>query len=492
MTRGLSKSRLLAGLQCHRLLWWKVHEPGAEELVPEPEQQRIFDRGTEVGERARDYVPGGVLIESEGGDLGAMVRATQEAMEAGAPVIYEAAFSVDGVYVAVDILQRVDDGWCIIEVKSGTRVKDVHFQDVAVQIHVLERAGMRISGAEVMVLNRDCAAPRLEDLFSRHDVMQEARRHVPSMAMWAKEQIRMLGESNPTVETGGHCSSPYRCPFWDRCHESLPEHHVSSLYAARDRAPQWERQGIRLIEDIPDDVSLSPVQRRQVRAIRAGHMVVEKEPLARELASHPRPWGYLDFETIGLPIPRWDGCHPYDQVPTQFVYYERDGQAETHCDEWLVADDRDPRPELARHLVEACRGAAVVFAWYAAFEKRVISALARNVPELSAELLDLNRRIVDLLPVVRNHVYDPGFGGSFSLKYVLPTLVPELSYKGLKITNGVEASMLLEELMFAGGEWTDAERAAERKALEDYCRLDTFGMVELHDRLLELASEPRA
>ena len=322
MTRGLSKSRLLAGLQCHRLLWWKVHEPGAEELVPEPEQQRIFDRGTEGGERARDYVPGGVLIESEGGDLGAMVRATQEAMEAGAPVIYEAAFSVDGVYVAVDILQRVDDGWCIIEVKSGTRVKDVHFQDVAVQIHVLERAGMRISGAEVMVLNRDCAAPRLEDLFSRHDVMQEARRHVPSMAMWAKEQIRMLGESNPTVETGGHCSSPYRCPFWDRCHESLPEHHVSSLYAARDRAPQWERQGIRLIEDIPDDVSLSPVQRRQVRAIRAGHMVVEKEPLARELASHPRPWGYLDFETIGLPIPRWDGCHPYDQVPTQFVYYE--------------------------------------------------------------------------------------------------------------------------------------------------------------------------
>ncbi len=29
----LSKSRFVAGCQCHKLLWWRVHEPKAKELL---------------------------------------------------------------------------------------------------------------------------------------------------------------------------------------------------------------------------------------------------------------------------------------------------------------------------------------------------------------------------------------------------------------------------------------------------------------------------
>ena len=43
--RPLTKSQFVAGVQCHKLLWWRVHEPNAPELVPTPDQQARFDAG---------------------------------------------------------------------------------------------------------------------------------------------------------------------------------------------------------------------------------------------------------------------------------------------------------------------------------------------------------------------------------------------------------------------------------------------------------------
>jgi len=37
---GLSKSRVIAGLQCHKLLWWMVHEPEAPELQADDQTRR--------------------------------------------------------------------------------------------------------------------------------------------------------------------------------------------------------------------------------------------------------------------------------------------------------------------------------------------------------------------------------------------------------------------------------------------------------------------
>ena len=54
---GLSKSRYTAGLQCHKQLWWRVHEPEAPELVPDAGTQRLFDTGLHVGEVARTTSP---------------------------------------------------------------------------------------------------------------------------------------------------------------------------------------------------------------------------------------------------------------------------------------------------------------------------------------------------------------------------------------------------------------------------------------------------
>jgi len=50
--------------------------------------------------------------------------------------------------------------------------------------------------------------------------------------------------------------------------------------------------------------------------------------------------------------------------------------------------------------------------------------------------MKLTERLVDLLRIIQDGYYHPDFGGSFSIKVVLPVLVPELRYDGLAIGNG--------------------------------------------------------
>src|SRR5713101_810782 len=103
----LSKSRYLSGLQCHKQLWWRVHEPEAPELSHTPGQQNLFAQGREVGERARGYVSGGELIDLPVYQHDNKVAATRAALQRHLPAIYEAWFFADETYVGVAILEDV-------------------------------------------------------------------------------------------------------------------------------------------------------------------------------------------------------------------------------------------------------------------------------------------------------------------------------------------------------------------------------------------------
>jgi len=225
----LSKSKFTQGLGCHRALWWAVHEPDASASEREvgPALQAIFDQGTRVGELARAHVPGGRLIDFPYTESEKRIEATRTAIERGARVIYEAAFREDDVFVAVDILHRANvkgrGGWTLTEVKSTTKVKDEHVPDAAVQMHVLQRAGLPITRVEIMHLNRECRYPDLSNLFTRSDVTEEVRDYLPSVQPEVKAQLVMLRrEWPPAIEPGAHCSAPYECPFMNRCWPPLP------------------------------------------------------------------------------------------------------------------------------------------------------------------------------------------------------------------------------------------------------------------------------
>ena len=486
----LSKSRLIAGLQCHKQLWWRVHEPHTPELVAPPERQAVFDQGRRVGERAREEFPGGVLVDARHRDFTGRLEQTRAALEAGAPAIFEASFLEDDVFVAVDVLERTPQGWALVEVKSSTKMKPQYLPDVAVQTRVVRRAGLNIERVEVMHLNRECRFPNLRTLFARDDVTEDVETLLPELSGTVAAQLRMLNEPCPEVPVGRHCETPYPCPFLERCWPAVPEHHVSTLYHIGRKAADLEARAYSTIHQLPHDLDLPRIADRQRRAVQGDRLIVESS-LREALVALRRPYAVLDFETVQLAIPIWNGCRPYDQVPAQFSCHVVSGPGAIAHHAWLVDGPGDPRPELAARVVDACRHAQVVVAYSAPFEAGVLSDLADSVPEYAASLADIKARLIDALPLVRDYVYHPAFGGSFSLKAVLPALVSGMTYDTLDIAGGRTATLELQRLMFEGDTLSADEREQARNALLRYCALDTLGVVRLLERLEALVDAER-
>ncbi|MFL5302212.1 MAG: DUF2779 domain-containing protein [Anaeromyxobacteraceae bacterium] len=246
-------------------------------------------------------------------------------------------------------------------------------------------------------------------------------------------------------------------------------------------------KGWETIAELPDDVVLLPAAARQVRSVRSGRLVVEGT-LAEALATIVAPVAYLDFESVNPPVPAWAGCHPYQHVPVQMSCHVVGPTGGIEHLEHLAEKGGDPRPALAAAVVRACGSARTVVAYHARFEQACLEHLAEAVPEHRDALLAICDRLVDLLPVVRDHVYHPRFGGSFGLKSVLPALVPGAGYDDLAIGDGDTASATLEGLLLSPDAQPGEDCQRLRRELLAYCERDTLAMVRLVERLEGLSA----
>ena len=482
----LSKSRFVAGVQCPKLLWWKVHEPDAVELQPDEVLQDRFDQGQAVGELATTLFPGGVLIDLPHDAVEERISQTREAIGGDAPAIFEACFLENNTFVAADILERRPSGFHLIEVKSSNSQKPEHIPDVAVQLHVLRRAGIDVRRASVMHLNTDFRSPDRGDRFRTCDVTSEAKAYEHGVATALDQQMEALRGSLPEVSIGVRCHQPRACPFRERCWPKDRDH-INKLYnVGPEKAAKYMALGVNQISEIPTSQKLPEAARRQVKALQEDGMIVEPG-LAKALNEFSGALGFLDFETIARAIPVWPGLGPWGQATAQFSYHEAQPDGTYSHVGWLAEGPEDARPELARAMIEATQGAEKIV-MYSSFERRCIRELRQAVPELRPELVDLEDKLIDLLPVLRNHVYHPDFRGSFSIKYVLQPLVPELSYDDLVIVDGLVASVEIARLLFVAGRIPSDERDRIRQDLLDYCERDTWAMVKLLESLHALAS----
>src|SRR5437667_3262637 len=336
MTFRLSKSRFTSGLQCHKKLWWEVHEPDAIELQPDKVLQDLFDQGRQVGEAARARYPGGVLIDLPHHAGAERVAATQKALDAGAPAIFEATFIADGTFVAIDVLEKQGDGYRLTEVKSSTSQKDEHIPDVAIQARVAAACGVQITAAAVLHLNKQFRHPGSGDLFARTDVTAPVAAFLPQVPDEIARQREMLAGPLPDVPVGLHCFEPRECPFMDRCWPDTPDHirHLAGVGPKRTAA--YLARGLTSIGDLPAKAKLTFTQRRQLKAMAENRLIVEPTP-ARELAPFGFPLsqrvrgtggedsrlGCLDFETIARAIPVWPVMAPWQQAAAPFRYHQR-------------------------------------------------------------------------------------------------------------------------------------------------------------------------
>jgi hypothetical protein len=298
----------------------------------------------------------------------------------------------------------------------------------------------------------------------------------------------MLQGSLPEVEPGPHCTSPYVCPFLARCNVPLPEHSIEDLHRiSAKKLAELRDNGIETVDQIPNDFPLNGIQERHRAAVLHNEMRVEPG-LRQALGAYRYPIAMLDFETIAPALPIWKGCSPFGKVPVQFSVHMLGENGEVTHHTYLAEGKGDPRPGVAEALAKALDGAATVLAWNAPFEKECLSILAESSPSHASALLEAREKVEDLLVVVRDNLYHPGFRGSFSIKNVVPALLPEMAYDGLEVSDGQIASSLLERLLCRPTELSTAARKTLRTELEAYCTHDTAVMVELFRFLKDAAS----
>lgn len=486
----LSKSKFCAGVQCLKRLYLQVHQP---ELARESDaaSMAIIEQGREVGLLARQLFPRGVEV-GNWGNLDRAIHATRELIaNPEIPALFEAAFERDGVVVRVDVLHRRMDGrWRLIEVKSSASLKEEHLDDVGIQYRVLSRCGLDVGSCCLAHVNHSYVfrggSVDPWRFFRIRNVTRQVAKLQPKLTFQLRSEFTVLAmQQPPEIAPGRHCTDPVTCEFYERCNHPIPDDHVVRLPRIHASAmDELEEMGIESIREIPDDFELSEIQRRAATCVQTGEPWYSPE-LRLVLDGLTYPLYFADFETVNPAIPPFAGMRPYDHLPFQWsVHVQRRPGAEIEHYEFLATDASDPRRDFVSSLCDALgeSGSIVV---YSSFESQRLSELASWFPESADRVNAIKARLFDLLPIVREHTYHPAYAGSYSIKSVLPALVPEMTYDGMEVANGQDAGLAWESLVRGGLRCGEHERV--RKALLDYCGQDTLAMVRLVDRLRILA-----
>ncbi len=408
---------------------------------------------------------------------------TRAEIEKGTETIYEAAFSHNGVFVKVDILHKSPDGWDIYEVKSSTGIKYVHLDDIAVQYYVVSGSGLPVIGAHLVHINNQYVrngAIEPAKLFTLADVTPAAEEKQDFVGQSLLKMQAMLGGSIPDIGIGPYCKDPYPCDFQGHCWQHIPENSVFDLRRKGVNKHELYHRGIVEMKDIPLDI-LNKAQKIQVMAFINESEVIDKNAIAEFLNTLFYPIAFLDFETVFTTIPLFDGTRPYQQVPFQFsLHLQESERSELKHFEFLAGQRVDPRRELAERLLEMVPSEACIVT-YTDFETKRLRDLAAWFPEYEERIERLIENIRDLsAPFKRMDYYHWKMNDSYSIKTVLPHLVPEMGYDGMEISDG---GMAIDAYLRMRSSGDPAEIAGIRKALLEYCKLDTMAMVKILDRL---------
>jgi hypothetical protein len=489
-TIHLSKSAFTRGLQCHKSLYLKKHHPELEDPVSEA-QQAVFSGGTRVGLLAQQLFPGGI-------DLGDFIpdnfqkafSETELLLSRDQVVIYEAGFKTDNLLCFIDILTKKDGRYQAYEVKGSSSVKDIYLWDTAFQYHVMTSAGIVPEDIFVIYLNTSYVKQGeldVKQLFTIESVKDRILPLIPQV----KEQVRLMNAmlanvTPPAIDIGPHCSTPYGCSFTGHCWKHLPKDSLFSYKGLKSQT-QWSlyKQGVYKVEDIPETLPLNRQEQLVVYTQKNQTTHINREAIRNFLSNLNYPLYFLDFETLFMvSIPIYDNSSPFQQIPFQYsLHIKNEPHAEVVHKQFLAQADPyvDPREAFIRQLIDELGTSGDILVYNATFEKGRLKEIQRQMPQFATAIDPILRRVVDLMkPFQSRHYYTPEMKGSFSIKKVLPALVPGLSYEGMDIADGGAASQAFMSLF----DETDAQTITKtRNDLLKYCGLDTWAMVEIVRKL---------
>jgi hypothetical protein len=466
MNNILTKTDFLKYLEAPRHLW-AFRNNKLDEQKEDLYQQHLLKQGYEVEELAEKYLKTFPGLEK-------LLQPTSQ----------DANFEA-----RTDMLIKNPETklWDMYEIKSTTRLDKIHKKDATYQYLVFKK-NYDLGTVNIVHLSKDYVRNgdiNLKELFVVSDISEEVENLKDEVHNLRYEALEVLNIEDPSEIL--ECIKPKDCPCLSICHPNLPNYSIydiNNLTGNEKKIRELVSLGIRNILDVPSSFRLSAKQRHQVTVAQNGEIEINDELLKESFSKIEYPIYYIDYESFNSAIPMYDGYKPYYQIPFQWsLHIKREEKGNVEHYEFLETKAIDPIPnfliELKKHLDD--NGSIVV--WHKSFECTLNKKMGEIHPEFKNFCENMNSRIFDLMDIFRDQIYsDPECKGSYSIKNVLPVLVPGLSYNVLEISNGSVAMTSWYDMVY--GNLKKEEKEKIRKNLLKYCELDTFAMVEIMRRLL--------
>ncbi len=422
--------------------------------------QHLIKQGYEVEKLAREYVKKYISQNCE----------------------FQKIYQTDDLYSRADIVVGSD----IYEVKSVTEIKQEQKNDILFQYYTASNTLEKdIKDIYVIYLNKDYIRGEnldLKELFVVEKMTEYAQKHYSRVEGLIAEALMITSK---TENTGlMECYKPDNCPCKSLCFPKLPQYSIYDISRISEKKIQMLKDmDILDIKNVPSNFELSPKQQLQVKAAKQNTCIIDELAVRQDIEELAYPLYFLDYETYSWALPQFKGHRPYQYVVFQYsLHVKRTPESNLEHYEYLSTSQDDPMKEIPSQLQKEIGKTGSILTWNKSFEMGRNKEMGQIYPEYEDFFLMVNSRVRDLGDIFSKQMYiDPKFKGSWSIKEVLPVIVPELSYHEMEVSNGTEAMITWEEITY--GERTQAEKDLMIKNLLKYCELDTYAMVRIWEKV---------
>ena len=459
-------------------------------------RQRKIKVGDEVEKLAKQRYQGGTKVDR---NIEIAIQETKQLIAKKTPIIFNGAFQYNNFYTICDVLILKDNIYELVEIKSaisrdifnllkkGSKSASANrmMRELAFQKYILNKNHIESKG-KLLLINQLYVRQgnlNLEKLFDEMEVEEKVASYLVEVEETLEKMELLAKKEEPAALVGGHCKNPIPCDYNSHCWKDIGMNSIHKISRISDKkrlaCQQLQKNTVEELDLEKDGIDWTQDQKNAILKIQKGRIIKNQMMLNMKYLNRLKyPLYHLDFETYQPTIPKYKKTSPYQDIPFQYSLHIEKKNGQLEHKEFLHTEDSDPRLHFIEALIkdlENSNGNVVVY--NKVFEAGILDALGEAFPDYQQQLLAIRERIFDLMiPFKDGLYYHPKMFFSYSLKAVLPALVPQLSYKNLAIQDGLQGMGQYFQLL---KEKNEDKRNKIKKNLLDYCKLDTLAMVEI-------------
>lgn len=506
---ALTKSKITSGLQCHKKLWFDIHQPIKHK------DKVAFRIGNLFGDHVKkNYAKGDGKVLDLTGDYYNEVKKTEQAIKSDdINVIFEGAFEYLNTLVRTDVLIRKKNGWELLEAKASTKLKSEHIPDITIQSFIvrecMKQFGHDLISIKLIHVNGGFILKKegdYKDLINdENDITEEINEEkIPN---YIKDLMPLTNKNspNPSIEMGDQCNKPYACDYQDRCKSLLPKTDITPFtvlpYIGKDKKliEFMKSKGTIDLQKVPskffkDRKDYAPGYHKIIQEVHKTNKPWFSPNLKQIFNKFTYPLYFMDFETVGQVVPTIIETTPYYPLPFQWSVHKWESK-DKEIDKgkyFLKFNDQDIERQFIESLLKALGKKGTIFAHNAkGVEIKILEKLKEkdSCKDLSDKIDNLINRVKDSAIIAKHNFYSSLMNGDWGIKSIIKAIPgSNVSYDEKdNLAGGQDAQ--LAWLTYTNPKTSNEEKEKLKKLLLDYCSKDTLAVYHLVKYLINLSKK---